>query len=42
MRTIEKAHRILATAPREALSDAIGVAAMVLIIFGGFTLPAFL
>ncbi|MEM0987678.1 MAG: hypothetical protein AAGK00_02270 [Pseudomonadota bacterium] len=42
MRTIEKAHRIIAACPREALSDAVGVIAMVALIFGGFTLPAFL
>ncbi len=41
MRTLEKAHRIVTSAPREALADAIGVVAMVGLIFGGFTLPAF-
>ena len=42
MRTIEKAHNILATTPKEALGDAIGLAAMVVMIFAGFLVPAFL
>lgn len=41
MQTIEKAHTILATAPREAMRDAVGLAAMVFLIFAGFLVPAF-
>ncbi len=40
MRTIEKAHRILAHSPREAMNDALGLAAVVVLIFAGFLAPA--
>lgn len=39
MRTIEKAHRILAHAPREAMNDALGLAAVAALIFAGFLAP---
>lgn len=42
MNTIIKAQKILAEAPGEALSDALGIVAVAMLIFGGFTIPAFL
>ena len=42
MRTIAKAQRIVADSPREALGDALGMITVALLIFGGFTVPAFL
>ena len=42
MRTLEKAHSILSQAPREAMNDAIGLAAVVALIFAGFLAPALL
>lgn len=42
MRTIDRATAILTAAPREALRDAIGLAAMAFLIFGGFLVPAFI
>jgi hypothetical protein len=36
-----KAQSFLKAAPREALADAAGLAAMCLLIFAGFTIPAF-
>lgn len=42
MRTIMKAQKILTETPGEALSDALGMVAVALLIFGGFTVPAFL
>lgn len=41
MKTIEKAHEIVRLSPDEAMSDAIGLAAMALVIFGVFLSPAF-
>ena len=41
MRTLEKAHKILNLTPKEAFGDAVGLAAMGLLIFGGFLVPAF-
>jgi len=40
MRTIETARTILSTRPKEAMSDAVGLAAMALLIFAGFLAPA--
>lgn len=40
MRTIEKAHAIIAAAPGEALREATGTAVLALLIFAGFLLPA--
>ena len=42
MRTIEKAQAILAENPKGAMSDAIGLAAVAVLIFAGFVVPAFL
>ena len=42
MQTINKVQKIFAEAPGEALSDALGIVAVALLIFGGFTVPAFL
>ena len=42
MRTLEKAQTIFNLSPKEATSDALGLAAMALLIFGGFMIPAFL
>lgn len=39
MRTIQTARRILNTRPKEALDDAIGVAAIVGLILAGFLAP---
>lgn len=41
MRTVRRAHAIVAAAPHEAVRDAIGVAVMAALIFAGFMLPAF-
>lgn len=41
MRTIDRAAAILSIVPREAMRDAIGLAAMAFLIFGGFLVPAF-
>ncbi len=41
MRTIEKAQHIVATAPKDAMRDAVGLAAVALLIFAGFLAPAF-
>ena len=42
MRTIEKANTILTAMPREALLEVVGVCAVVVLIFSGFMIPAFL
>ncbi|MDH3667989.1 MAG: hypothetical protein OEN23_13770 [Paracoccaceae bacterium] len=42
MPTLLKARKLAASAPREALIDAIGFAAVCALIFVGFTLPAFM
>ncbi len=42
MATLTKARQYAAQAPREALADALGFAAVCALIFAGFTLPAFL
>ena len=42
MATILKARTLVAAAPREAMTDALGFAAICALIFAGFTLPAFL
>ena len=39
MRVIRRTHAIFSAAPRDALGDAAGLAAMVLLIFAGFLLP---
>lgn len=41
MHTINKAQKILAEAPGEAISDALGIVVVAMLIFGGFTVPAF-
>jgi hypothetical protein len=41
MDTILKARKFAAEAPREALADMLGFAALCAMIFVGFTLPAF-
>ena len=40
MRMIRRTHAIFSTAPRDALGDVAGLAAMALLIFAGFLLPA--
>ena len=42
MATFLKARRFTAQAPREALADVLGFAAVCALIFAGFTVPAFL
>lgn len=42
MKTINRAQTIIEATPREALADAIGLAAIALLIFGGFLAPALL
>ncbi len=42
MATLIKARKLAASAPREALIDALGFAAICALIFAGFTLPAFM
>ena len=42
MQTLERASKILSTSPKEALGDAIGLAAVAIMIFAGFLAPAFL
>ena len=42
MALIHAAHRFAAAAPREALMDALGLAALCGMIFAGFTVPALL
>ena len=42
MRTLEKAQTLFNLCPKEATGDALGLAAMALLIFGGFIVPAFL
>ena len=41
MATLQKARRFATQAPREALADALGFAAVCALIFAGFTVPAF-
>ncbi|MEM7059568.1 MAG: hypothetical protein AAF557_18440 [Pseudomonadota bacterium] len=41
MRTLQKAQRIVNQAPKEAMGDAIGLAAVAILIFTGFMAPAF-
>jgi hypothetical protein len=41
MATFQKARKFAAEAPREALTDALGFAALCALIFAGFTVPAF-
>jgi len=40
MRTIERARQILAHSPEAAMADALGLAAVVVVIFVGFLAPA--
>lgn len=42
MATFIKARSILACAPKEALSDAIGFGMVAIMLFAGFLVPAFL
>lgn len=42
MNMLLNARRFAAAAPREALGDALGFAAICALIFAGFTIPAFL
>lgn len=42
MQTLERANAIIAAAPKEALKDAIGLGAVVILIFTGFLAPAFM
>ena len=42
MQTLQRAHDIIASNPKEALGDAIGIAAVAILIFAGFLAPAFL
>lgn len=42
MATFLRARQFAAEAPREAVADALGFAAVCALIFAGFTLPAFL
>ncbi len=42
MQTLERASSIINAAPKEALGDAIGLAAIAFLIFAGFLTPAFL
>ena len=42
MQTLERASSIINAAPKEALGDAIGLAAVAILIFAGFLAPAFL
>ena len=42
MTNLIKAQRFIATAPREALADALGLGAFAVLVFLGLTLPAFL
>lgn len=39
MKTLEKAQSILSQTPREAMNDAVGLAAVVALIFAGFLAP---
>ena len=41
MAILLKAREFAATAPREALTDALGFAGVCALIFAGFTVPAF-
>ena len=41
MKTLERASSIITAAPKEALGDAIGMAAVAILIFAGFLTPAF-
>ena len=41
MTILTKARKFTADAPREALVDALGFAGVCVLIFAGFTLPAF-
>ena len=41
MQTLTRAKTFLTTAPSEALSDAAGLVGICVLIFAGFTLPAF-
>lgn len=40
MRTIQKAHAIIAAAPGEALREVFGIVVLAGLIFAGFLLPA--
>lgn len=42
MSTLRKARSYAMAAPREALGDVLGLGALCLMIFAGFTAPAFL
>ena len=42
MSTLERASQAIAAAPREALADALGLAAIAVIVFIGFLAPAVL
>ena len=42
MQTLQRANEIIAANPKEALGDAIGIAAVAIFIFAGFLTPAFL
>lgn len=42
MNTLQRANDIIAASPKEALGDAIGIAAVAILIFAGFLAPAFM
>ena len=42
MSTVLKAQKFIRNAPREALADALGLGAFAVLVFAGFTVPAFL
>ena len=42
MQMLQRANDIIAANPKEALGDAIGIAAVAILIFAGFLAPAFL
>ena len=41
MHTLQRAQDIISSNPEEALGDAIGIAAIAIMIFTGFLMPAF-
>ena len=42
MKTFERAHEIFAANPREAMTDALALAGLALLIFAGFMVPVLL
>ena len=42
MQTLQRANDIITANPKEALGDAIGIAAVAILIFAGFLAPAFM